>query len=103
MIEVHDSPESTLLRCSGRLVLHDGLDALCRAVKSQSGRTLQIELSGVASIDAAGLGVLAELQRWAREADRTLQLLNPSQRVRELIAKTGLSSVLEIRSHGEAA
>ena len=103
IIDVQDFPQLTRLRCSGRLVRGDGADVLLRTALSQPKRHLQIELSGVGAIDACGLGVLAQLQRWAESGDRRIQLLNPTPRVRAVVETMGLTSVLDIGQSDEAA
>jgi anti-anti-sigma factor len=95
-LEVQNHPHVTVLRCAGRIVRGDGADDLLRTVKAQDKRDLQIDLSKVAAIDAGGLGVLVELERWARDTKRTLQLINPTKRVFEALEATGLSSVLQV-------
>jgi anti-anti-sigma factor len=96
LFEIHHAPHAVVVRCSGRIVRGDGADDLLRAVMSQDGRHLEIDLSAVSAIDAGGLGVLAGLERWARETNRSIQLINPSKRVREALEATSLSSVLQI-------
>jgi len=93
---IQNHPHMTVLRCLGRIVHGDGADALLRAVMSQDKRHLQIDLSGVETIDASGLGVLVTLEKWAQDGNRTLQLANPSKRVREAIETTHLSAVLQV-------
>jgi anti-sigma B factor antagonist len=100
-IDIQDSQEATVLRCSGRIVHGDGADTLLRAVMSQDKRHLQIDLSQVDSIDAGGLGVLVALAKWAKNGDRTIQLTNPSKRVREALEATKLSSVLQVCPAGQ--
>ena len=95
-LEVQNHPHVTVLRCAGRIVHGDGADALIRAVMSQDQRNLQIDLCDVDTIDASGLGALVTLEKWAKERDRTVQIVNPSKRVREAIETTKLSSVLQI-------
>ena len=95
-LEVQESPLVTILRCSGRIVYGDGSDALVKAVMSKDTRYFLIDLNGVKAIDAAGLGALAALERWARSENRTVHLANLSKRVREILETTGLSSVLQI-------
>ena len=95
-LEIQNHPQLAVLRCSGRILRGDGADELLRAAMSQDKRHLQIELSGVESIDAGGLGVLAALEQWAKDGDRTLELINPTQRVREALQTTKLSSVLQV-------
>ncbi len=95
-IDVQDFQNATVLRCSGRIVHGDGADTLLRAVMSQDRPHLQIDLSGVNAIDAGGLGVLAALEKWAKDGNRTIQLTNPSKRVREALETTKLGSVLQV-------
>jgi anti-anti-sigma factor len=85
-----------VLRCTGRIVHGDGADTLLRTVMFQDDPHIQIDLSGVNAIDAGGLGVLAALERRARDTGRTIQLMNPTKRVREALDTTGLSAVLQI-------
>ncbi len=99
----HNSQQVTLLRCYGRLVHGDGAEALLHAVMSQDENHIVIDLSGVEAIDAAGLGVLVELENWVTSRDGTIQLLNPSQRVREVLETTRLDSVLETCPNPTAA
>ena len=84
-LEIQNHTHFAVLRCSGRIVHGDGADELLRAAMSQEKRHLQIDLSGVESIDAGGLGVLAALEQWAKDGNRTIELLNPSMRVREAL------------------
>jgi anti-anti-sigma factor len=95
-LKVQESPLVTILCCSGRIVRGDGADTLVKAVMSEDTRYILIDLNGVNAIDAAGLGALAELERWARGENRPIHLVNLSKRVREALATTGLSSVLQI-------
>lgn len=97
LFQIHHAPHTVLVRCSGRIVRGDGADELFRAVMSQAGRDVEIDLSAVNAIDAGGLGVLAGLERWARETNRSIRLINPSRRVREALEATSLSSVLQVR------
>ena len=95
-LEIRNYHDLAVLSCSGRIVRGDGADDLLRAAMSQDQRHLQIDLSGVESIDAGGLGVLAALEKWAKDGKRTLELINPSKRVRQALAATKLSSVLQV-------
>ena len=97
-LELRNSPHGPVLCCSGRIVHGDGADTLLRAVMSQDKRHIQLDLSAVKAIDAGGLGVLASLEQWARDTNRTIQLINPSQQVREALEATHLSSVLRVCS-----
>ena len=97
-VEVQHDPHVTVLRCSGRIVRGDGADDLLRTVTSQNKRQVQIDLSRVEIIDAGGLGVLAALEKWAKDGNRTIQVINPTKRVREALETTKLISVLQICS-----
>ena len=101
--QFHNSQQVTVLRCYGRLVRGDGADALRRVVMSQDGNHFAIDLSGVEAIDAAGVGVLAELENWAVARGGAIQLLNPTARVREVLKTTGLNAVLDICPNPSAA
>jgi anti-anti-sigma factor len=95
-LEIQNYPQHAVLRCSGRILHGEGAEELLRAAMSQDKSHLQIELSGVESIDARGLGVLAALEQWAKDGNRTLELVNPTMRVREALQATKLSSVLQV-------
>ncbi len=104
--EIHDAPEVAVVRCSGRIVQGDGTEDLLRAVMSQESAHIQIDLTEVSIIDAAGLGVLVALENWARREYRTIELVNPSKQVRTELETTGLNSVLQVlpaRNRGRAA
>jgi anti-sigma B factor antagonist len=95
-LEVQNHAHVVVLRCSGRIVHGDGADDLLRAAMSQDKRHLLIDLSGVDTIDAGGLGVLATLEKWAMDGNRTIQLTNPSKRVREVLEATKLISLFQV-------
>jgi len=84
-VEIEQFQNTVTLRCSGRLVQGDGLEQLRRTVMSETAKHLILDLSDVSSIDAGGLGELVELRQWAIDAARTFTVLNPSERVRELV------------------
>ena len=89
---------STSLRCSGRLVAGEALLCLREAVMCQADkRRVQLDLSGVETIDAAGLGLLVSLHVLGCVVGFELQLRNPVRRVRALLKLTRLESVLEIQ------
>lgn len=88
--------DSTEQGCSGRIVQGDGADTLLHAVKSLDTPHILIDLIGVNAIDAGGLGVLAELERWVRDENRRVHLVNPAKGVREVLEVTRLSSVLQL-------
>jgi anti-anti-sigma factor len=74
------------LRCEGRLVRGQETALLCAAIQ------ITLDLSGVTSIDAAGIGALVSLQA----AGIYLRLADPTETVREVLTLTKLDSVFEI-------
>jgi anti-sigma B factor antagonist len=106
LFEIDAASDVTVVRCSGRIVQGDGRDDLVDAVMSQDCPHIQIDLRRVTAIDASGLGALVALERWARDGDRKLELINPSKRVRQTLEATKLNSVLHItpsQGRGQAA
>lgn len=101
--QIRNSQQVSVLRCYGRLVYGDGADALRQAVRPQDENHIVIDLSSVEAIDAAGLGVLAELENWATARGGAIQLLNPTARLLEVLKTTGLNAVLEICPNPPAA
>ena len=57
-------------------------------------RHIVVDLKQVTRIDAAGVGELARVYNMARAVGATVQLVNPSARVRALISRVGLADVL---------
>src|SRR5271166_1018124 len=99
-VEVHAvsktaAPKVTL-RCSGKLVLGWETETLRYMAKSRTETCLILDLSGVQTADAAGLGLLVELYCWARHGNRVLTVMNPSASVQKLFWLTNLQSVFEI-------
>ena len=100
-VEIEQFQNTVTLRCSGRLVQGDGLEQLRRTVMSETAKHLILDLSDVSSIDAGGLGELVELRQWAIDSARTFTVLNPSERVRELVVATNLQFVLDVTTTSE--
>jgi anti-sigma B factor antagonist len=94
-----------VVHCRGRIVFRDEAAALSRLVGEvleNSGKVV-LDLSGVSSIDSAGIGELVLLHTWARSKSTDLKCAGPSPWVRDLLDLTNLDSVLEIHpSLGEA-
>ena len=84
------------LRCSGRLVFGVEIEMLRTIAQSRPEACVRINLAQVDTIDAAGLGLLVELQSWARETKRSLLLLDLSQPVWALVILTKLCATLDI-------
>jgi anti-anti-sigma factor len=95
-IDIHAVHPNVTLRCSGRIVLGLEAETLRCMATSRTENCLALDLSGIGALDAAGLGLLVELQCWAKHRQKALRILKPSACVRRLIALTNLQSVLQI-------
>lgn len=85
-----------LLLLTGRLDVHTAADvrmALVDAVP-EGGGDLVLDVSGLDSVDATGLGVLVGGHRRAQRAGRRLVLLDPTPAVARLLFLTRLDRVL---------
>jgi anti-anti-sigma factor len=83
-----------VVRCTGRLVsefTEDLRQEFMRLLPSAS--RIVLDLSDVRHMDSSGLGMLVRLYVSAKSSKCELQLINLSQRVRELL---GLSNLLSL-------
>lgn len=97
-IEARNRSDVIVVHCRGRIVYRDEAAALSRVVGEvlHSGSKLVLDLSGVTSIDSAGIGELALLQTWAQERSADLKCAGANELVRTLLDLTNLDSVLEV-------
>ncbi len=85
-----------MLVCSGRIVLGVETETLRCMVTSRAERYLFLDMAQVRALDAAGLGLLVDLQSWTQQRNCMMAIMNPSPQVRKLIALTNLHSVLQV-------
>ena len=83
--------DTTILKCSGRIVRGEETALLCAAVQQQQ-RNLILDLAEVDAIDAAGIGLLVTLQA----AGFYLTLMHASSHVRDVLSVTKLDTILEV-------
>jgi anti-anti-sigma factor len=83
------------VRCYGRLVYGRECALFCAAV-THHRRDIIVDLSGVTSIDAAGIGVLVSLQA----AGNRLRVVDASVTVRQVLRLTNLDSAFDISDSG---
>jgi anti-anti-sigma factor len=100
-IESEPTTGAVILRCQGALVHGGPSTMLLHAGEKHGAQSLVVDLTGVSSVDASGLGALVGLERWARRTGVRVRLLNPSKYVRELLRLTRLERVLEIMPSGQ--
>jgi anti-anti-sigma factor len=95
-IDIHSAPPMVTLYCSGRVVLGVEAETLRCMTHSRTERHVSLDFRGVYGLDAAGLGLLVELHRWAQQHSARLSIANPSGPAHKLIALTRLDRVLHI-------
>lgn len=95
-IEIQSRNGVATLQCSGRIVFGFEAEMLRTMVQSRPESSFRISLAGVEKIDATGLGLLVELQNWARNTQRDLILLDLSEPIWRLVILTKLCAWLEI-------
>ncbi len=102
-MELEVRKDVVILKCQGRVVHGEGADLLLRVGMAQTKPRMAVDMGAVEAIDARGLGVLVELENWARITSRSFELWNPSEKVRWAIEVTGLKDVLRIADRSAAA
>jgi len=102
-IKREQTSDIAVLQCIGRIVRGESLRLLRNAVISLiQPRVVVLDLSGVKMLDCSGLGMLVFLHCWTLEHGTRLTLVNPSDLVREMLERTGLTCVLHISSVDDA-
>jgi anti-sigma B factor antagonist len=104
-LETRNRGEVIVVHCQGRIVYRDEAAALSRLVGEvlQHTNKLVLDLSGVSSMDSAGIGELALLQTWAQEKNAELKCSGPNTLVMTLLSLTNLDQVLEVHPSVDAA
>ncbi|HEY6767121.1 MAG TPA: STAS domain-containing protein [Candidatus Sulfotelmatobacter sp.] len=97
-LETRNRGDVMIVHCHGRIVYRDEAAALSRLVADvlQNANKVLLDLSGVSSMDSAGIGELAFLHNSAQNRNVVLKCASPSPLVRELLDLTNLDRVLEI-------
>jgi anti-sigma B factor antagonist len=104
-LETRNCGEVIIVHCQGRIVYRDEAAALSRVVGEvmQQTSSVVLDLSGVSSMDSAGIGELALLQTWAQEKNASLKCAGANSLVRTLLDLTHLDSVIEVHPSLDAA
>jgi anti-sigma B factor antagonist len=104
-LETRQSGEVVIIYCQGRIVYRDEAVALSNMVGEllENQGKVVLDLSGITSIDSAGIGELVLLHTSAQAKHAELKYASPRPFVRDLFDLTHLDSFLEIHpSLGEA-
>ncbi len=104
-LETRNQGDVMIVHCHGRIVYRDEVAALSRLVAEvlEHSCKLVLDLSGVSSMDSAGLGELALLHTWAQRKNAVLKCAGPNSFVRTLLDLTNLDSVLDVHFSVESA
>jgi anti-sigma B factor antagonist len=97
-LETRNCSDVIVVHCQGRIVYRDEAAALARVVGEvlQQTSSVVLDLSGVSSMDSAGIGELALLQTWAQQKNASLKVAGANALVRTLLDLTNLDSVIEV-------
>jgi len=97
-LETRNRGDVMIVHCQGRIVYRDEAAALSRLVGEvlEQGGKVVLDLSGVRSIDSAGIGELVFLHTWAQSRNADLKCAGPTPLVRDLLNLTNVNSVLDI-------
>ena len=96
-LATHRLDDVTVVRCLGRIVV-DYAERLRTVVKQARSPVVVLDLAETTAIDAAGLGVLVSLHRWAKAAGTKLRLMNLRPEIERLFELTNLKPVFAICS-----
>jgi anti-sigma B factor antagonist len=104
-LETRNRGDILIVHCQGRIVYRDEAATLSRVVGEvlRNGGKVVIDLSGVTSIDSAGIGELVFLHTRAQAQNADLRVANPCPIVRELLDLTHVDSVLAIHPNLDEA
>ena len=103
MLKVHARKfGSVIVLCLRGRIVRGELATLRAAVNSQTGASaVVLDLTGVTTIDAGGLGAMLELREQTQAKNIEFKLMNPSNFVGWVLGVTRLNSVFEIMSGSE--
>jgi anti-sigma B factor antagonist len=104
-LETRNRGDIIVVHCQGRIVYRDEAAALSNLVGEVLEQTtkLVLDLSGVSSIDSAGMGELVLLQTWAQEKNVSFKCAGANLLVGSLLELTNLDAVLDLHPSVESA
>lgn len=90
-----------VLRCAGRITVEDSAELREAVLTPPDIRTVVLDLAGVTSVDAAGLGTLVSLRNWATETGVQFKLMNLAPLVEQVLEITNLKEHFDVCSLSE--
>src|SRR6266571_2964021 len=104
-IQTEISGDVFIVRCDGRIVFGDEGAALRERVANMLAGSprIVVNLNGVHYVDSGGLGILVGLSVSARNRGGELKLVNPSQRVSDLLRRSKLDTVISVYANDAEA
>jgi anti-sigma B factor antagonist len=100
-LETRQRGDVVVVYCQGRIVYRDeavALSSLVGTILQDRGKVV-LDLSGVSSVDSAGIGELVLLHRRAQAKNAELKCASLSPFVRDLFDLTRLDSFFEVHSN----
>jgi anti-anti-sigma factor len=88
----------TVFRCAGRIAAGASNILKEAVMNGPHDRIVVLDLAEVSAVDAAGLGALVSLQKWANANGARLKLMNLVPLVDEVLELTNLRSAFEVCS-----
>jgi anti-sigma B factor antagonist len=97
-LETREIDEVTVLYCRGRFTYRDEATAFSQKIAGllPQARQVVVDLSGLESIDSAGLGELVVVHMWIRASGCALKLAGANARIQRLLELTNLLSVFDV-------
>lgn len=105
-INVRKNGGVTILDVSGKVTIGEGDIALRQAVREQlaaGNKHLLVDLSNVSTIDSSGVGELVSSYTTVTQQGGKLKLLNPPQKVGDILQITQLITIFEVFDDEENA
>jgi anti-anti-sigma factor len=95
-LQTEKTPTENIIRCGGRIVsaTTDQLQAVVRELIPEKKRIV-LDLTKASYVDSSGLGSLVGLYISCKRGGCELQLINLTQRLKDLFRLTNLASVFE--------
>ncbi len=97
-VAIQDLGDSTIFRCTGRMVAGETEPLRTAVLQRPRVRTLVLDLAGVSALDATGLGALVSLRSSIQLRGAQFKLLNLTPHVETLLELTRLRPHFEVCS-----